>query len=272
MVNRLFQHCFGVGIVSSANDFGVLGEDPTNQDLLDWIAVDFMENGWKIKPLLKTLMTSESYLRSALPNEAAAALDPLNTWHWKHNPRRLTAEEIRDTFLSLTRELRLEKPTLPYVRPRMPDAVLATSSTPTKVWPETKGAEAHSRSVYIHVKRSIQLPLLSAFDAPQRDTTCPSRFQTTVPTQALTMLNSGFINDRAALFSQRLAEAHQNDPKAQLTEGFQLSTGRAVKPAELAELETLYTDLQEEYNNDAQKALTRLCLLFLNLNETLYLD
>jgi len=272
MVNRLWQHCFGIGLVPSANDFGVFGEGVSDQALLDWLAVEFMESGWSVKHMLRLMLTSETYRRSTAPNEAASQIDPLNKLHWKHNPRRLTAEEIRDTFLSLSRELRLQKPSQPYIRPKMPAAVLATSSQPYKVWPETKGPEASSRSVYIHVKRSIQLPLLSAFDAPQRDISCPTRFATTVPTQTLTMLNSDFVNQRAAIFATELEKQYPAQASLQLSHGFQLATGRAATDEELAELSKLQQDLLITYKLPPSAATARICLLLLNLNETLYLD
>ena len=99
MVNRLWQHCFGTGIVPSANDFGVFGGGASDQALLDWLAVEFMDSGWSIKHMLRLMLTSETYRRSCAPNETAAQIDPLNKLQWKHNPRRLTAEEIRDSFL-----------------------------------------------------------------------------------------------------------------------------------------------------------------------------
>ncbi|MGB1937334.1 MAG: DUF1549 and DUF1553 domain-containing protein [Akkermansiaceae bacterium] len=272
MVNRLWQHCFGTGIVPLANDFGVFGGNPSNQALLDWLAVEFMESGWSIKHMMRLMLTSDTYRRSSAPNETAAQADPLNKLHWKHNPRRLSAEEIRDTFLSLSNELRLQKPSQPFIRPKMPEAVLATSSKPKEVWPATKGPEANCRSVYIHVKRSIQLPMLSAFDAPQRDISCPTRFATTVPTQTLTMLNSGFVNERAAIFASKLESQHPENIQEQLNNGFLSATGRAPADSELDELSSLQQDLLSEYKLNPSDALTRICLLLLNLNETIYLD
>lgn len=272
MVNRLWQHCFGTGIVPSANDFGVFGGGVSDQALLDWLAIEFMESDWSIKHIMRLMLTSDTYRRSTFPNKAAAQSDPLNKLQWKHNPRRLTAEEIRDTFLSLSHELRLQKPSQPFIRPKMPAAVLATSSQPKKVWPETKGPEANCRSVYIHAKRSIQLPLLSAFDAPQRDISCPTRFATTVPTQTLTMLNSEFINQRAEIFASKLEAQYPEQADQQLSQGFALATGRTATEAELAEINTLHQDLLTDYKLNPSAALARICLLLLNLNETLYLD
>jgi len=272
MVNRLWQHCFGEGIVPSANDFGTLGEKPGNQKLLDWLAVEFMESGWSIKHMLRLMLTSDTYQRSTEAHEMAMKADPMNRLQWRHTPRRLSAEEIRDTFLAMTDELQVQKPEAPFVRPPMPEAVLATSSTPKNVWPVTQGVETNSRSVYVHVKRSIKLPMLSAFDAPERDMSCSARFATTVPTQALTMLNSQFVNDRAAKFAQRISTRHPESIDAQIRFGFQLATGRSAEEEESVELHTLYEELTTDYKLTPEDALQRVCLLVLNLNETIYLD
>ena len=272
MVNRLWQHCFGVGIVPSSNDFGTLGEDPTNQKLLDWLATEFMDSGWDIKHMLSLMLSSDTYQRSTAPSEVAMKTDPNNTLHWRHSPRRLSAEEIRDSFLAVTGELQLQKPKLPFVRPEMPPAVLATSSKPHGVWPPTHGPEANSRSVYVHVKRSIQLPMFSSFDAPERDMSCAARFATTVPTQALTMLNSKFVNDRARKFAERISAQHPESIDLQMRYGFELATGRPAKDEESGEFQQLFQALTTEYKLSSKDALDRVCLLILNLNETIYLD
>ena len=272
MVNRLWQHCFGVGLVPSSNDFGTLGEDPTNQKLLDWLACEFMESGWDVKHMLSLMLTSDTYQRSTAPNEVAMKVDPNNRLHWRHSPRRLSAEEIRDTFLTLSNELQLQKPKLPFVRPEMPAAVLATASKPNSVWRPTPGPEANSRSVYVHVKRSIKLPIFSSFDSPERDMSCSARFATTVPTQALTMLNSKFVNERAGKFAERIVAKHPDDVGRQMNYGFELATGRPAEEDERRELQLLFDELTGHYKLSAKDALNRVCLLVLNLNETIYLD
>ncbi|MDE0838036.1 MAG: PSD1 and planctomycete cytochrome C domain-containing protein [Kiritimatiellae bacterium] len=270
MVNRLWQQCFGVGLVSSANDFGVFGKSPSNQALLDWLAVEFVESGWRIKHLLRLMVTSATYRQSTLPREDALGVDALNRLHWRHSPRRLSAEEIRDTFLALTGELNLAGGGPP-VRPLMPAAVLATASRPHKAWPQTQGPEANRRTVYVHVKRSIQLPMLSSFDAPERDASCAARFATTVPTQALTMLNSAFVNTCAEKFAQRVA-ADAASLNERIDAAFMLAMGRDATESERDELRGLDETLQSAYGLGENERLSRLCLIVLNLNETIYLD
>jgi hypothetical protein len=270
MVNRLWQHCFGLGLVASANDFGLLGEAVSNQALLDWLAVEFMESGWDIKHMLRLMMTSSTYQMSVQAQAEALVIDSQNRLHWRHNPRRLTAEEIWDTLLLVQGKLNYDLGGEP-VRPKMPEAVLAGSSRPDIAWPETVGESANKRAVYIAVKRSIQLPLLAAYDAPQRDATCPTRFATTVPTQALTMLNSERVNTAAKEFAADLADEYL-DLDAQIVAAFERALGRAPSVKEKVALLELSDDLNKIHAVPQSNLLERICLILLNLNETIYLD
>ena len=270
MVNRLWQHCFGLGLVASANDFGLLGEAVSNQALLDWLAVEFMESGWDIKHMLRLMMTSSTYQMSVQAQAEALSIDSQNRLHWRHNPRRLTAEEIWDTLLLVQGKLNYDLGGEP-VRPKMPEAVLAGSSRPDIAWPETAGESANRRAVYIAVKRSIQLPLLAAYDAPQRDATCPTRFATTVPTQALTMLNSERVNTAAKEFAADLADEYA-DLDAQIVAAFERTLGRAPSIKEKVALLELSDDLDKIHAVPLSNLLERICLILLNLNETIYLD
>jgi hypothetical protein len=153
----------------------------------------------------------------------------------------------------------------------MPEAVLAGSSRPDIAWPETVGESANRRAVYIAVKRSIQLPLLAAYDAPQRDATCPTRFATTVPTQALTMLNSERVNTAAKEFAADLVSSHI-DLDTQIVAAFERVLGRAPGVKEKEALLELSVELNNVYNVPESNLLERICLILLNLNETIYLD
>ena len=263
-VNRLWQYCFGKGLVETANDFGVFGSGVTNQALLDWLAGELVRSGWSTKHMLRLMLNSSTY---KLTSTGANDIDPENRLHWRYNSRRLSAEEIWDTYLILTKRLKLEMGGPP-VRPPMPRAILETSSTPDRVWPETKGEAANRRAVYIHAKRSIKLPLLAAFDSPERDISCPSRYATTVPTQALTMLNSEHMNELASAFATQL----QGTLPEQISAAFQLATRRPIEDSELKELTKLAADLRTNFQVPEDQLMPRLCLLILNLNETIHLD
>lgn len=262
--NRLWQYCFGKGLVESANEFGQLGTGVSNQALLDWLALELVRSGWDTKHLIRLMVTSSTY---RLSSRGVNDKDPTNRLHWRFNPRRLSAEEIWDTYLILNGQMKFDLGG-PWVRPKMPDAVLATSSRPRNVWPPSPGDSGNRRAVYIHVKRSIKLPILSNFDAPERDFSCPSRFATTVPTQALTMLNSERMNE----FSDRFAARLQGSLEEKTKQAFRLATSREISDGELHEIMTLAADLKEKFGVGDQDLMPRICLLILNLNETLYLD
>ncbi|YCM42139.1 DUF1549 and DUF1553 domain-containing protein [Verrucomicrobiaceae bacterium 227] len=263
-VNRLWQYCFGHGLVDTANDFGVFGTGVSNQALLDWLAAELVRSGWSTKHMLRLMLNSSTY---KLTSTGSNNIDPENKLHWRYNSRRLSAEEIWDSYLILTKRLNL-KMGGEGVRPRMPRAILETSSTPNHVWPETKGPEANRRAVYIHSKRSIKLPLLAAFDSPERDISCPSRYATTVPTQALTMLNSEHMNELSAAFASQL----EGTLPEQISEAFELATRRPIQDSELEELTKLADDLRTTFQVPEDQLMPRLCLLILNLNETIHLD
>ncbi|MGJ8695676.1 MAG: DUF1549 and DUF1553 domain-containing protein [Verrucomicrobiaceae bacterium] len=266
-VNRLWQYTMGHGLVETANDFGVFGTGVSNQALLDYLSNELVASGWSTKHILRLILNSSTYRLSTAHRHDSFQIDPTNKLQWRHNTRRLSAEEIWDTYLILTKRLKLDMGGPP-VRPRMPQAVLATSSKPRSVWPETKGPAAFRRALYIHAKRSIKLPLLAAFDSPERDISCPSRFATTVPTQALTMLNSEYLNELAHAFADRL----DGTLEAQTQQAFQLATGRSPNTEEAAELQQLTQDLRTTHQVPEPELLPRLCLLILNLNETIHLD
>ena len=263
-VNRLWQYCFGKGLVESSNEFGKLGTGASNQKLLDYLAGELVASGWDTKHILRLMLNSSTY---QLSSQGMNDNDPTNRLHWKYSSRRLTAEEIWDTYLVLTKQMKFEIGGPP-VRPKMPDAVLQTSSRPRAVWPPSPGDSANRRAVYIHAKRSINLPLLANFDSPERDFSCPSRFATTVPTQALTMLNSERMNE----FSDKFAARLNGSLEERIREAFRLATSREISDGELHELTGLAKDLKEKHEVSDDQLMSRVCLLILNLNETLYLD
>jgi mono/diheme cytochrome c family protein len=271
IVNRLWQFHFGKGIVSTANDFGHFGELPSDPALLDWLAADFVANGWRIKRFHKQLMTSRTYRLSSRDDAQALAKDPQNDLHWRFSMRRLTAEEIRDSILAIDGTL---NPSMggPSIFPPMPEEVLATSSRPHEAWGHSPPDEAARRSVYIKVKRSLLYPLLAAHDFADTDTTCPVRFATTVPTQALTMLNSSLMAEQSAAFARRLRKEAGEDPAKQVRLALALATQREPTEREVGRGTGFLHDLQQQDKLTDQHALETFCLMVLNLNEFVYLD
>jgi hypothetical protein len=271
LVNRLWQHHFGRGIVPTPNDFGRLGEAPTHPELLDWLAHEFVASGWKMKALHRVILTSSAYRMSSQADPRALAADPANLLFWRFNMRRLGAEEIRDSILAVSGKLNLKRGG-PGVYPPLPREVLASQDRPGKGWKPSPPEEAARRSVYIHVKRSLLVPQLAQFDLADTDQSCPVRFTTTVPTQALMMLNDEFTNEQARLFAQRLLKEAPQGLEAQVTRAVRLTTGRVPAADEVKKDVGFVETLRQEHKLSEQEALRFYCLVLLNANEFVYLD
>ncbi len=271
IMNRLWQHHFGRGIVPSASDFGKLGERPTHPELLDHLASELVRSDWSLKAMHRHIMTSQAYRMASTPREEALAVDPENNLFWRFDMRRLTAEEIRDSILAISGNLNL-KAGGESVFPPLPEAVLATASRPHAAWGQSPPQEASRRSIYAHVKRSLRIPMLADHDQADTDSPCAVRFATTVPTQALGMLNSRFVNSQAAIFADRLREEAGDDPEAQVETAFTLALQRTPAPGEVRQSLDFMQRLQSKAGLTPDEALDRFALLTLNLNEFVYLD
>jgi mono/diheme cytochrome c family protein len=280
IVNRIWQGHFGRGIVASSNDFGKFGTGPTHLELLDWLASEFVERGWKIKSLHKLILMSRTYQMSAQATPDALRIDPGNMLFGRFNMRRLTAEEVRDSILLVSGQLDL-KPGGPSVYPKISDAVLAGQSVPGNGWikkdPKGEGYDpknptaGNRRSVYVHVKRSLQVPILIQHDQADADSSCPVRYTTTVPTQALGMLNGEFTNDAAAAFARRL-QKQSPELAGQIRAALRLVAGRNPTDDEVRKDVAFVVGLKSKAGLTDATALQQYCLLALNLNEFVYLD
>ncbi|MCB9951087.1 MAG: PSD1 domain-containing protein [Planctomycetaceae bacterium] len=272
MVNRVWQGHFGRGIVRSSNNFGLQGDAPTHPELLDWLASEFMENGWSVKQLHRTILLSNTYQMSSTSNTKSLEQDPENNLFWRFDPRRLRAEEIRDSILAVNGSLNLDSMFGPSIYPVIPAEVLAGQSRPGAGWGNSSPEDRNRRSVYIHIKRSLTVPLLASFDVADTDFTCPVRFATTQPTQALGMLNSTFLNEEAEAFSKFLKEQAGDKIDAQVAVALERVTQRKPTQQEIDWGLKLIGDLQSEHKQSPELALKNFCLLALNLNEFIYLD
>jgi hypothetical protein len=270
MANRIWQMHFGRGIVPTPNDFGNLGMSPTHPALLTWLAAEFMAQDWSMKKMHKIIMTSNAYKMSSASSAAGQAKDPANNLFWRFNMRRFTAEEIRDSILATTGQLNL-KMGGPSIFPPLPREVLATSSKPGSVWGRSSPEDAVRRSVYIKVKRSLRFTLLVAHDQADTDNSCAVRFTTTVPTQALTMINSKFLNDSAVKLAERAKAEGGATAAAQVGFILSLATQRKATPKEVTDGVTFLGNMKQNGLTDDQ-ALQQFCLVALNLNEFIYLD
>lgn len=271
MVNRIWQHQFGRGIVRSSSDFGQLGEPPTHPELLDFLAATFIEKGWSIKEMNRFIMTSNAFKMSSTAQKAGLDVDPTNELFWRFDMRRLTAEEFRDSLLAVNGSLN-PKQFGPSIYTKMPAEVLATASRPGSAWGNSSEAERDRRSVYIHIKRSLREPLLAALDQAPTDTPCPVRFATTVPTQSLITLNSEMMQDEAIVFAKRLQNEAGPELADQVRLGLKLVLTREPTDKEVELNLAFVKDTMKTHGLDKDRALKVFCLVAYNLNEFVYLD
>lgn len=234
IVNRLWQHHFGRGIVSTPNDFGTRGEPPTHPELLDWLATELIRpetkgaGAWSLKHIHRLIVTSETYQQSAVA-EGGAKADPENKLLWRMNRRRLEAEAVRDSILAaagtLNRQLGGASVKVP-LEPEVYDLIF-TEGEPDGLWPVTPDAKQHTRrSVYLFNKRNVRLPLLEAFDLPDTLSSCAARPVSTFAPQALILMNSPFVHEQAKAFALSLLEAAPDATK-QIDALYRRSVGRA---------------------------------------------
>ena len=221
MVNRIWHYHFGRGIVATPSDFGLKGEPPTHPELLDWLALQFVRDGWSLKKLHRLIMTSSTYRQSTTPNDAYAKTDPEDNLLWRFPRKRLEAEVIRDSALAVAGELN-PKMGGPSGFPQIPQGMEVRGG-----WSVSKDeAERDRRSVYIFVRRNTRYPMLEAFDMPDPYETCPRRYMTTTPAQALMLLNNGLVLEWAQHFAGRVLEKSGPDREAMIRTAWRLAYGR----------------------------------------------
>ena len=275
MANRIWQYHFGRGIVRSASNFGMMGDPPTHPELLDWLATELVANNWRLKPLHKLILMSHAYRAAAKGNTEAFALDPLNDSFWRFDMRRLSAEELRDS-IHVASGAFSPKMFGPGVYPTIPKEVMAGQSRPGEGWGSSSPDEQARRSVYAFVKRSLITPILADFDLADTDTSCPVRFTTTQPTQALGMMNGEFLHQQARVFAERVRrEAGGPDAanvSAQVRRALELALVRPATDAEVANGVALIDKLDDADGVSPSRAMELFCLMVLNLNEFAYLD
>jgi len=260
MVNRIWHHHFGRGIVTTLDNFGKAGDAPTHPELLDWLAVEFVEHGWSVKHMHRLLMSSRAYrLSSEFGGGGNLNIDAANLYWWKFHPQRLEAEVVRDNILFASGSLNT-KMLGPAVFPELSGEVLA--SMDKGIWRKQKdGPEVWRRSVYVYRKRGLPLPFFEVFDLPDQNITCARRTTSTVPTQALTLLNNEWVLNQARRMADRIATLAPSGPEAQLDLGYQIALSRLPTAEERRiGLEFLSTHTLADFAH-----------VMLNLNEFVYL-
>ncbi len=268
MANRIWHYHFGRGIAASPSDFGAMGDRPTNPPLLDYLAAAFVENGWSIKKMHRLIMLSRAYRESSSAQEAAAALDPDNTLYWRYPRHRAEGEVIRDAMLLASGKLNL-KMGGPGVYPELPAGAVPTRYNEWKVNKDPE--ELNRRSVYIFVKRNMVYPMLEAFDQASSQETCPRRFQTVIPSQALTLLNDPLVRQ----WSRALAGRVLNDTGLSTEQQVERAFGLVVsRPPHADERQAVLAFLNQQSTEigDRAAAFVDFCHALLNSNEFLYVN
>lgn len=271
IVNRIWQHHFGHGIVRTPGDFGVRSEAPSHPELLEWLTHDFVQHGWQIKRLHRLILQSAVYQQSSHVAGSNTATSPHpdadNRLLWKFPLQRIEGEILRDAMLAVSGTLNTRSYG-PAVKPPIAgEAIVARNlkdGYPDKI---EDSPEIRRRSIYLFHKRVVPYPLLQAFDKPDAQQTCSRRGHTTVAPQALALLNDPFVRTVSSEFADRLMKQHPEDLKAQLRLAYRLALSREPEDDELSAAEAFVVD-----HPNQRKALTDFCQTIFALNEFLYVD
>jgi hypothetical protein len=251
IVNRLWQHHLGRGIVATPSDFGHRGEPPTHPELLDWLATELIQNNWSLKHIHKLIMTSSTYRQGSRHDEAKAKVDRDNKLCWRVPPRRLEAEVIRDSLLTVSGTL-----------------------DPKLFGPGTLDENSKRRSVYYTVKRSKLVPMMTIFDAPEALTGMAERPTTTIAPQALYLLNNPQVRGYCLNFARRIAPDEKTSLEDAVKAGYRIALAREPERDELTDSLAFVDQQFKTYAgvDRRQQALADFCQVLLCLNEFVYLD
>ncbi|WP_299464021.1 PSD1 and planctomycete cytochrome C domain-containing protein [uncultured Gimesia sp.] len=251
-VNRYWQRFFGKGIVETENDFGTQGTEPTNPELLDWLASEFMRVGWDTKQLHRLMVTSASYRQASDFDPANQEQDPRNLLLSRQNRFRMEAESIRDIFLAcsglLTRNIGG-----PSVYPPQPEGIYVLTQN-KKEWPEETGENRYRRGMYTYFWRSSPYPMLPTFDAPNSNTTCTRRVRSNTPLQALTLANDHSLFELIQGFALRILEEGPDYDEGRLRQAFQICLSRTPDDHELEVLTRYLTEQRAHFKKSPQEA------------------
>jgi hypothetical protein len=251
-VNRIWMRYFGRGLVETENDFGMQGSLPTHPELLDWLAAEFMEQGWSQKRLHRLILTSATYRQSSHARPDLELLDPLNRLLARQVRLRVDAELVRDLALGASGLLN-PKIGGPSVYPPQPGGVYAFTQRQA-AWPTSTGPDRYRRSLYTFFMRSAPYPTLTTFDAPNFNQTCTRRARSNTPLQSLTMANDQALFELAQAFGQRLLTSPVGDDLARLQLGFRLALVRSAEPSELERLAGYLTQLRTAWADSPEDA------------------
>jgi hypothetical protein len=255
IVNRLWQHHLGTGLVTTPSDFGMRGQPPTHPQLLDWLAGELIRNGWRIKPIHRLIMTSSVYMQSQAEHADNRRIDPVNRFLWRRSLQRLEAETIRDAMLTVAGKL-----------------------DPTMFGRGTLDENSTRRSIYFTVKRSKLIAMLQLFDAPDALQSIGNRQATTVPPQSLLLLNNGRVRNWAVALRQRIERAGKKDLDDAIREGYLIALSREPTDEQQARMRSFINgqsaDYQSLHSKDEARSLAMddFCHSLMCMNEFIYIE
>jgi hypothetical protein len=255
MANRVWHYHFGQGLVTTPNDFGVNGARPSHPELLDWLAVQFIESKWSVKALHRLIVNSATYRQASRPNAKAAAIDADNQLLWRFPPRRLEAEILRDAMLAVSGQINLQIGG-PSFRPFTVASFNSDFYTPK----DMPGPDYNRRTVYRMNVNSGKDPLLDAFDCPDPSVKTPRRGVTTTPLQALALMNNSFVQRQAVQLAERAMKEANDDLRAAVQTAYRLALGRAATPEESTRAAAAAKE----------RGLSNVCWALLNSTEFVY--
>jgi hypothetical protein len=289
LVNRIWMHHFGQGIVATPGDFGLLGGRPSHPELLDWLADELVASGWRLKHLHRLMVLSTAYRQSSVRSDAVQAIDPDNRLLGRMSVRRLEAETIRDAILEVSgsRSQRMFGPPA-VVNPDEVGQVIigqaARDGNGILVAKPDDGEDQFRRSIYVQVRRSMPLGMLEPFDVADTTPNCELRTSSTVPPQSLLMMNNDFVLRQSEQFARRVIADCGDDRPAQVQRAWQLAFARPASDAEVTEAADFIAAQQQHFEQHAaatkeppalpppEQALAIFCQALLSSNRFLYLE
>jgi len=290
IVNRIWLHHFGQGLVATPGDFGKLGEPPVHPALLDWLASEFVSSGWDVKQLHRLIVTSTVYRQKSGNRDEASVVDAQNQLYWRMPVRRLEAEVLRDSLLAVSGQLNLEAggPAVPVMADKAGRYVIGienlNAGRPGAVI-DMHGAQ-NRRSVFVEVRRSRPLDVMDSFDLPIPSPNCTQRSSSTVAPQSLMLMNSDFVMDAAREFAERLTSEAGSDVTAQIQLAWRTAFARPASDEEVAGAIAYLADQAEIFranppttsgkdkpkHNPELEALASFCHAMISSNAFLYID
>ena len=251
-VNRAWRMFFGTGLSKSLDDLGSQGETPANRELLDWLAVEFMESGWDVKRLVRTMLLSKAYRRSGEPNAALAAADPYNRLHGRQTIARIDAEFVRDAALRVSGLLN-RRIGGPSAKPYQPAGYYRELNFPKRIYEPSRGESQYRRGLYTHWQRTFLHPSMAAFDAPPREECTAEREISNTPLQSLVLLNDPSFVEAARAFAGRLLRLAGSDEQ-KIAAAFTAAFSREPSPQETAVVAKLLQQARRDFRANPGRA------------------